>query len=91
MSRDALIQTALADNSTNVRQAALDALAERGDGTCIDRLMRNLDDDKSAVRYRTAAVIIHLSDVGHLSDAGGRSKLKQKQKVAEKPASSPQP
>ncbi len=95
MSRDALIQTALADDNTNVRHAALDALAERGDATCIDRLMRNLDDDKHDVRYRTAAVIIHLSDVAHLSDAGDRSKLKEKEKEKdkppEKPASSPQP
>lgn len=71
MSRDALIQTALADNNTNVRQAALDALSERGDPSCIERLQRNLDDEKSAVSYRTAAVIIHLSDIA------GKSNLKE--------------
>ena len=71
MSRDALIQTALADNNTNVRQAALDALSERGDPSCIERLQRNLDDEKSEVSYRTAAVIIHLSDIA------GKSNLKE--------------
>lgn len=63
MSEDALIQSALADDSDLVRQAALDALAERGDPACIQRLTRNLtDNNKPAIRYRTAAVIIHLSE-----------------------------
>jgi len=63
MSEDALIQTAVADKEEEVRLAALDALAQRGDPRCIERLMRNLDDSKSSVRYRTAAVILHLSDI----------------------------
>jgi HEAT repeat protein len=63
MSGDALVQIALADNNANVRQAALDALADRGDPTCIERLRRNLSDPKVAVRYRTAAAILHLSDL----------------------------
>jgi len=63
MSGDALVQIALADNNASVRQAALDSLAERGDTTCIERLLRNLADPKTAVRYRTAATIIHLSDL----------------------------
>jgi len=63
MSRDALVQIALTDDSTAVRQAALDALAQRGDSICIQRLERNLSDSKFAVRYRTAATIIHLSDL----------------------------
>lgn len=63
MSRDALVQIALTDESTGVRQAALDALAERGDATCVERLQRNLEDTKFAVRYRTAATILHLSDL----------------------------
>jgi HEAT repeat protein len=46
-----------------VRLAALDALAERGDPRCIERLARNLGEDKSAVRYRTAAVVLHLGDL----------------------------
>jgi HEAT repeat protein len=61
MTEDALVQSALADNSDVVRQAALDALAERDDPACIQRLTRNLNDKKAAVRYRTAAVIIHLT------------------------------
>jgi HEAT repeat protein len=58
---DALLQAALADKSDAVRQAALDAIAERGDATCIERLVKNLSDEKTAVRYRTAATILHLS------------------------------
>lgn len=64
MSRDALVQIALTDDSTAVRQAALDALAERGDASCNRRLERNLTDSKFAIRYRTAAAIIHLGDTG---------------------------
>jgi HEAT repeat protein len=63
VSQDALLQSALADESENVRKASLDALAERGNPACIERLVKNLSDDKAAVRYRTAAVIIHLSSV----------------------------
>jgi len=60
VSRDALVQIALADKNEAVRQAALDALAERGDPHCIEMLQRNLEDEHDAVRYRTAATIIHL-------------------------------
>jgi len=63
VSQDALLQSALADDSDNVRNAALDALAERGSPGCIERLLKNLDESKSDIRYRTAAVIIHLSSV----------------------------
>jgi HEAT repeat protein len=59
-SGDALVQAALADKDQIVRQAALDALAERGDPSCIERLLKNLSDDKDAVRYRTAATILRL-------------------------------
>lgn len=63
VSEDALLQAALADKDEDVRLAALDALAQRGDPHCIERLAKNLSDDKSAVRYRTAALIINLSHV----------------------------
>jgi HEAT repeat protein len=63
ISEDALIQSALTDESDAVRDAALDALAERGDPVCVERLMQNLNETKSDVRYRTAAVIIHLSSI----------------------------
>jgi len=63
MSEDALVQTAVADKEEAVRLAALDALAQRGDPSCIEHLIKNLDDSKPAVRYRTAAVILHLSDI----------------------------
>ena len=63
ISEDALMQAALADKDETVRLASLDALAERGDPRCIDRLAKNLGEDKSTVRYRTAAVILHLSSL----------------------------
>jgi HEAT repeat protein len=64
VSEDALVQTALADKEETVRLAALDALTQRGDPACIARLMKNLsDDEKPAVRYRTAGVILHLSSI----------------------------
>jgi HEAT repeat protein len=64
VSEDALLQSALADENESVRKASLDALAERGNPVCIARLVKNLTDVKAAVRYRTAAVIIHLSSIG---------------------------
>ena len=63
ITEDALLQTAVADKNEEVRLAALDALAERGDPKCIERLAMNLNEDKSAVRYRTAAAILHLGDL----------------------------
>jgi len=63
MSEDALVQTALADNDEGVRLAALDALTQRGDPRCIEELLKNFTDDRSAVRYRTAAVVLYLSAV----------------------------
>lgn len=61
MAKDALIQTAVTDKNEAVRLAALDALAQRADPTCIERLRRNLSDKKLSVSFRTAAVILHLS------------------------------
>jgi len=63
ISADALVQEALADSNEEVRLASLDALAQRGDPRVIERLAMNLDEDKSSVRYRTAAVILHLSSL----------------------------
>ena len=60
-SEDALIQVALADKNTIVREAALDALAQRSDPKCIERLAVNLDETKYPVRYRTAATVIRLA------------------------------
>jgi HEAT repeat protein len=65
ISEDALIQVAVADKNIIVRQAALDALAEKSDPKCIQRLAMNLDDDKYPVRYRTAATIIRLGSIDH--------------------------
>jgi HEAT repeat protein len=61
MAEDALIQSALADTSLMVRLASLDALAQRGDAKGIPRLVKNLSDGNSTVRYRTAALILRLS------------------------------
>ena len=64
LSEDALIQIALADKEETVRLAALDALTQRGDPGCIARLMKNLsDNEKPAVHYRAAGVILHLSSI----------------------------
>ena len=63
ISEDALVQSALADESEDVRLASLDALAERADPACVERLLQNLSDNKGSVRFRSAAVIIHLSSV----------------------------
>lgn len=60
MSEDALVQVAVSDKNIFVREAALDAITQRGDPQCIGRLATNLDDKKYPVRYRTAAAIIHL-------------------------------
>lgn len=69
VSEDALIQVALSDKSVPVRLAALDALSERDDRRSIERLMKNLSETELAVRYRTAAVILRLSQTGHRSPA----------------------
>jgi HEAT repeat protein len=63
ISEDALIQVAVADKNIFVREAALDALAERSDPKCIERLAINLDETKYPVRYRTAATVIRLASV----------------------------
>jgi HEAT repeat protein len=65
VTEDALIQVALADKNIIVRAAALDALAERADPKCIERLAINLDESKYPVRYRTAATIIRLASGDH--------------------------
>ena len=65
VSEDALIQVALADKSEPVRLAALDALSERGDRRSMERLGKNLSETRLAVRYRTAAVILHLRQTGN--------------------------
>ena len=63
ISEDALVQAAVADGNEEVRLASLDALAQRGNPRVVERLAKNLDEDKAAVRYRTAAVILHLSSL----------------------------
>ncbi len=67
ITEDALLQAALADKNEEVRIAAVDALSDRGDSKCIERLAKNLTEEKSAVRYRTAAAILHLDDLAKSS------------------------
>jgi HEAT repeat protein len=69
ISEDALVQVALVDKSEPVRLAALDALSERDDPRCVELLAKNLSESHLAVRYRTAAAILHLSKRG----AAGKS------------------
>lgn len=63
ISQDALLQTAVADKNEQVRLAAIDALAERGNPRCIEGMAKNLTEEKTAPRYRTAAAILHLLDI----------------------------
>jgi HEAT repeat protein len=59
-SRDALID-ALADKSTIVRQAALEALAHRRDSSLLSKVAPSLDDNKDEVRFFAAACVLQLS------------------------------
>lgn len=70
ISEDALIQVAVADKNIFVREAALDALAQRSDPKCIERLAINLGETKYPVRYRTAATIIRLAGADRRKQPG---------------------
>jgi len=60
ISEDALVQAAVADKSELVRNAALTAIARRGNAKLIERLAPALSDEKESVRYTAAAAIVHL-------------------------------
>jgi HEAT repeat protein len=49
------------DKNWVVRQAALEALAERGDRALVPQIKTSLDDDKDEVRFTAAACIAHLT------------------------------
>jgi HEAT repeat protein len=49
------------DKNWVVRQAALEALAERGDRSLVPQIKTSLDDDKDEVRFTGAACIAHLT------------------------------
>jgi len=51
------------DKNWPVRVAALEAIAERGDGSLIPEVAPSLDDDKDEVRYTGAACIARLSSL----------------------------
>ncbi len=63
ISEDALVQTAIADKSELVRNAALTAIAHRGSPRLIPRIALAMFDDKDSVRYTAAAAILHLDDL----------------------------
>ncbi len=60
--RKALIHAAT-DDTWQVRQAALEALAHRGDASVILDIEPLLYDKKDEVRYTAAAAIVHLADI----------------------------
>jgi len=49
------------DKNWLVRQAALEAIAERGDRALIPKVLDSLDDDKDEVRFAGAACVVQLS------------------------------
>jgi HEAT repeat protein len=59
-SANALID-ATQDKNWVVRQAALEAIAERGDRSLIPKIVPALDDDKDEVRFTAAACVVRLS------------------------------
>jgi HEAT repeat protein len=58
----ALIE-ATGDNSWIVQAAALEALAKRGDPLVLPTVERYVSDEKSAIKFTAAAVVIHLSAI----------------------------
>lgn len=60
-SGDALA-AATKDKNWAVRAAALEAIAERGDKSLVEKISATLDDEKDEVRYTAAACIAHLSE-----------------------------
>ena len=61
-SGEALV-TATTDKNWTVRAAALEAIAERGDGSLVLKIVAAMDDDKDLVRFMAAACVAHLSDL----------------------------
>jgi HEAT repeat protein len=61
-SKEALV-LALSDKSSLVREAALEAIAQRGDPSLLDKVQPPMSDAKGRVRYTAAATVIRLTDV----------------------------
>ena len=57
---EALVK-AVSDKKWQVRAAALEAIAERGDRSLIPKISATLDDEKDTVRFTAAACVAHLS------------------------------
>ena len=58
-----LLATALSDKSWRVRQAALNAIAKRGDSLLLPDVAARLSDHKYVVRYTAAAAFIELVEI----------------------------
>jgi HEAT repeat protein len=54
------------DDKSSVREAAVDAIAVRGDAAMVDALMPLLDDGNDGVRYDAAAAILQLKSHGRV-------------------------
>jgi hypothetical protein len=67
-----LLEWALGDTSSAVREAVAKALGERGNQDTIPKLMPLLSDDRHAVRYMAAATIIKLNLLNR-AQASGRN------------------
>jgi len=59
---EALVKAA-SDKNWQVRAAALEAIAERGDHTLMPKITGALDDEKDVVRFTAAACVAHLSEL----------------------------
>jgi HEAT repeat protein len=78
ITEDALVQATIADKSELVRNAALTAVARRGNSKLIERLAPALSDEKESVRYTAAAAIVHLDYLArkHTSIHSGRTSVR---------------
>jgi HEAT repeat protein len=83
LSGQALVKAA-SDKSWVVRVAALDALAKRGDPQFISNIVPEMSDEKDAVRYNAAAVVIKLDNDAAAAKAAKEKTAKPKQ--TKKPA-----
>jgi len=54
---------ATTDKNWQVRAAALEAIAQRGDSSLLPKIAAALEDDKDVVRFTAAACVAHLSDM----------------------------
>jgi HEAT repeat protein len=68
-SKEALIR-ALSNKSSLVREAALEAIAQRADPSLLESVQPTMSDAKDRVRYTAAATVIRLTDVAAKKGGG---------------------